>query len=255
MNFITAPIAAILQTLFTFTGDLGWSIILLTIIIRALLLPLVVPSMKQQVVNRKKLKTIQPQIAKLKKQYKGEPAKLSQAQMALYKEHGISLFSWSLLLPFVQIVFLIALYNVLDNFLKTDLASTDAMFYGINLVGQEFNPNWVKFLLAALSVITQFILSLMILPGVEQHDVVPDNSKSKKVQKANEKETDQQEMAEAVSQQMLFILPLITGAFALSFTPGVVLYWIATTVFSIGQQYFISGWGGLTKYIPWLRQE
>lgn len=249
MNFISAPIAAILEFLYTMTGSLGWSIILLTILIRALLLPLVVPSMKKQVENRKKLKALKPQIDKLKQKFKADPMKLSQAQMALYKENNITLFSWGILLPFVQIIFLIALYQVLMRFLNGDSGVAYPIFYGFNLVEKDST-----YILIGLSVVSQLVLSVMLLPGLDRPDVVPDNSKSKKIQKANEKETDQQEMAEQVSQQMLFILPIMTGFFAFNFPSGVVLYWIATTIFSIGQQYFISGWGGLEKYLPFLRR-
>ncbi len=249
MNLITAPIAAILDFLLTATGSLGWSIILLTIIVRTLLLPLVMPSMKQQVANRKKMVALKPEIAKLKKKYAKDPMKLSQAQMELYKEHNIKLFSWGILLPFVQIFFLIALYQVLLRFLNGDSSSINHLFYGIDLVERDST-----YILIALSVLSQLFLSIMIMPGIDRPDVIPDNSKSPKVQKANEVETDQQEMAESISQQMLFIMPFMTGVFAFSFPAGLVLYWVATTFFSIVQQYFISGWGGVAKYLPFLQK-
>jgi hypothetical protein len=47
---------------------------------------------------------------------------------------------------------------------------------------------------------------------------------------------------------MLFIMPLMTGFMALKFPSGVVLYWISTTVFSVIQQYYTSGWGGWLTY-------
>lgn len=247
MNFITAPIAAVLEFLYSLTGSLGWSIILLTLIIRTLLVPLVVPSMKKSMENRKKLKALKPALAQLKKKHKDDKMAFSQAQMALYKENGISLFSWSIVLPFVQIFFLIGLYQVLLRFISGDIASSHPLFYGINLVEKD-----KTYILIAISVISQFILSLMIVPTLDRPDVIPDKSKKKKVQKANEEETDQQEMAETMSQQMLFFMPILTGLFALNFPAGVVVYWIATTVFSIGQQYFISGWGGLAKYLSYI---
>ena len=63
------------------------------------------------------------------------------------------------------------------------------------------------------------------------------------------KTEDVQDMAETMQQQMLFIMPVMTGILALSFPSGLALYWVATTVFSIVQQYFVSGWGGLSKYL------
>ena len=68
------------------------------------------------------------------------------------------------------------------------------------------------------------------------------------VKKENEKEEDMAEMAQSMQQQMLFIMPVMTGFFALSFPSGLALYWVATTVLSIGQQYAVSGFGGFRTY-------
>jgi hypothetical protein len=88
----------------------------------------------------------------------------------------------------------------------------------------------------------------MIAPGAEIPDAVPNKSKNPKVKKANEKEENTAEMAATMQQQMLFIMPVMTGILAARFPSGLALYWVATTVFSVGQQYFVSGWGGLTSY-------
>lgn len=241
MNLITQPIHFLLENLYVMTGNLGWSIILLTIIVRGALIPLTYPSQKQQLKNRDKLKKLKPELAKLKKKFANDKVKLSQAQMELYKQHDIQLLSWSTLLPFVQIIFLIALYSVLNRFLKE--SGLESYFFGLNLLEKD-----KTYFMPVLAGALQFIMSLMILPGVEKHDVVPDNSSKKAVKELNEKEQDQQEQAEAVMQQMMYIMPLMTVVFSLNFPSGVVLYWIVTTIFSIVQQYFISGWGGLNKY-------
>ena len=65
---------------------------------------------------------------------------------------------------------------------------------------------------------------------------------------ANKKEENTAEMAATMQQQMLFIMPIMTGILALRFPAGLSLYWVAATVFSIAQQYFVSGWGGVTTY-------
>lgn len=243
MNIISNAIYQLLVFFYGLTGNLGLSIILLTVAVRTAMIPLIVPSQKKQLQNRDKLKKIKPELAKLKEKHKNDRTALSQAQLELYKQHNIQLFSWSLLLPFVQLIFLFALYHVLINFLQGSEASANSFFFGINLINKDST-----YVLPVLAVITQLILSVMIMPGVEKHDVVPNDSSEKKIQELNKKETDEQEMAEQVSQQMMFMLPVMTGIFALSFPAGVALYWVATTVFSIGQQYFVSGVGGLGKY-------
>ena len=106
-----------------------------------------------------------------------------------------------------------------------------------------------KFILPVLAAGSQFILSLMLAPGAEVRDIVPNDSKLKKVKEANEKEEDTAEMAQSMQRQMMFIMPIMTGFIALKFPSGLALYWVASTVFSVVQQYFVSGPGGLTLYI------
>src|SRR5690606_15711991 len=117
MNFsiITGPIAQLLDFFIQSTGDLGTAIILLTITVRVALVPFSVPGQKKQFETRLKMKKIQPKINALKEKYKDDKVKFSQAQMDLFKEHEIQLFSWSSLLPFVQLIFLIALFYVLRD--------------------------------------------------------------------------------------------------------------------------------------------
>jgi YidC/Oxa1 family membrane protein insertase len=56
-----------------------------------------------------------------------------------------------------------------------------------------------------------------------------------------------------MTQSMAYTFPLMTVFIGASFPAGLTLYWIATTLFQIGQQYFVSGWGQLPKYLPFLR--
>lgn len=246
MQFVSEKFFQLLELLYATTGNLGIAIILLTLIIRAAMLPLTLPGQKKQIENRDKMKKLKPKLDAIKKKYKDDKVKLSQAQVDLFKEHDIQLFSLSTLLPFVQIFFLIALYQVLINYLGNG-AGIDATFLGFHLVEKDST-----YILPVIAAALQLVLSVMILPGIEKHDVVSNTSKKKAVKELNDKEQDQQEMAESIQQQMVFILPIMTGFFASQFPAGVALYWIASTVFSLVQQYFISGLGGLEKYLRFL---
>jgi len=59
--------------------------------------------------------------------------------------------------------------------------------------------------------------------------------------------------AQRMTQSMAYTFPLITVVIGAQFPAGLTLYWIATTLFQIVQQYFVSGWGQLPKYLPFLR--
>jgi YidC/Oxa1 family membrane protein insertase len=142
---------------------------------------------------------------------------------------------------------LIVLYQVLVEFLAQS-----------EIHGIQINPSflWLQlnhpdptYILPVLAGVTQLILSLMIAPGAEKTDEVPNQSKKKKVQEENKKEEDFAEMAQSMQQQMIFIMPVMTGILALQFPAGLSLYWVITTLFSIGQQWYVSGWGGLVMYL------
>jgi len=232
----------ILFEIYKITNNLGVAILLFTLVIRFALAPLTMGAMKSQ----KKIQQLKPELDKLKKEHGKDKTKLQQAQMELYKKYNINPLAGCL--PYlVQIGLLIILYQVLLNFLgQTEIQGTvlNANFLWLDL--RKPDPLYLLPILAGAS---QLFLSLMISPGAERPDLIPNNSKDKKVQKANEKEEDMAEMAATLQKQMLFFMPLMTGFIALGFQSGLALYWVATTMFSIGQQYFISGPGGLQSYV------
>lgn len=88
----------------------GLSIIILTIIIRALLAPLSVKQIKSSVMMNK----VAPEMKKLQAKYKNDPQKLNQETMRIYKEKGINPLSGCLPLLF-QWPILIALYYVFST--------------------------------------------------------------------------------------------------------------------------------------------
>src|ERR1700691_2108349 len=110
INPILNVLVAIYQLLTALhvSSALGFSIILLTIVIRLILSPLLHQSLKQQ----KKMQQIMPEINKLKEKHKNDAKRLQAEQMALFKEHGVNPASGCLVMV-IQIPILIALYQVL----------------------------------------------------------------------------------------------------------------------------------------------
>lgn len=241
MNFITDPLLQFLLYIYSLIGNFGLAIIAFTAVLRLVLVPLSVPAIKSQ----KKMQLLKPEMDKLKKLHGTDKAKLQQAQMELYKQHNINPVAGCL--PYLlQFVVLIALYQVLDTFLHTkeiNGVAVNTMFLWFDLSKPDNT-----YVLPILSGVTQLILSLMILPGVESHNLVPDNAKSKKLKDENKKEDNALEMAEQMQKQMVFMMPVITGIAALNFPSGLAMYWVISTVFSIIQQWVISGPGGLLQY-------
>jgi YidC/Oxa1 family membrane protein insertase len=237
-TLLLSPIFELLKFLTIQTGNFGVAIILMTVIIRTLLIPFTLPTLKSQ----QKMRAIKPELDKLKAKHKNDPKKMQQAQMDLFKEHNINPLGGCI--PYIaQFIVLIALYNVLRTFVSTATGmgltiQTSFLFFDLSKPDHSL-------VIPIIAAVTQLILSLQILPGTEKHDLIPNNSKNKKVQEANAKEADTQEMAESMQKQMVFMMPIMTGIFAYQFPAGLGIYWITTTVYSIAQQWMVSGPGGL----------
>ncbi len=222
-----------------FGGNLGLPIIAITLITKIVLLPLVLPSMK----SAKKMQDLKPHLDKLKTKHT-DKKDLQVAQMALYKEHGINPAA-GCLPQIVQIIILIALYGVFIDFIKQP--SIGGVLVNPHFLYLDLTKPDHTYIMPVLAGLTQLIFSLMMQSGVESHVISPKNKDEKK------KEEDSLEMAASMQQQMIYMMPLMTVLISLNFQSGLILYWVASTVFSIVQQYYFSGLGGLKPVLLKLR--
>lgn len=203
--------------------DLGIAIILLTILIKLILWPLGQQSIKSQ----KSLQDLQPKIEDLKKKYVGDKVGLSQATMALYKEHKINPFS-SCLPLLVQLPFLFAVYQVFRDGLGNKLDLVYSFIYKpeiINSISFGFldlgKPNVYLAVLAGLAQFWQAKMMMAKTPTVKTEGAKDEN------------------MAAIMSKQMLYFMPAITIFIGISLPGGLTLYWFVITVLTALQQLFI----------------
>lgn len=240
LNFLISPITSLLVFLYSLTGDnLGLAIILLTLLVRGVLVPVTIPSLK----SAKKLQELKPHLDRLKEKHK-DKQKLQLATLELYKQHGINPAA-GCLPQIAQLIVLIALYQVFTKFIDTgqiDGQSLNLDFLWLNL--SKPDPFYI---LPVLAGVTQLVFSLMMSSGLEGHLKAPKQKKEK------QKEEDSLEMAQSMSQQMLFIMPAMTVLISLNFPSGLALYWVITTLFSLVQQYLVSGLGGLVPVLTRFR--
>jgi len=222
-----------------FQGNMGWAIIALTVIVRGALVPLTLPSLKSQ----KKLASLKPELDKIKAKHGHDKKLLSQKQLELYQQHGVNPAA-GCIPQIVQLVLLIILYRVLISSLNNptiDGVSLDFFWLALG------KPDHL-YVLPVLAGITQLVLGVMLLPATDttaEHQLAAQTKSKKDDQKAE----DMTEMATAMQSQMVFIMPAFTFFLALKFPSGLALYWVATTLFSLVQQYFVSGLGGLKPYL------
>lgn len=243
MTWLIDAILQIILWLNNFLGNLGFSIIAFTFVFRSLILVFTYKSLK----SMKKIQAMSGEVKELQQKHKNDPQALQLAQLELYKKYNVNPLS-GCLPQILQIVMLIIIYQVLLKLIGLDNLEN------INFFWLDLTQPDSKYIIPVLAVITQLFLSLMTLPGGETRDVVPNQSKKKAIQELNEKENNTAGMAATMQKQMLFMLPLMTGFIAIKLPSGLGLYWVASTLFSIFQQFFISGWGGIAIYAARLQK-
>lgn len=232
-TFLYQPLLGSLIFFYQLTGNFGLAIIALTLVIRFLLIPLTIPSLR----SVKKMQDLQPLIQKLRHKHKKDKLKLQQAQLELFRQHGLNPVA-GCLPQIVQIIVLIAIYSVFIDFLNNGVINGQTIstqFFWLDL--KKPDPYYLLPLAAGLS---QLLLSVMMKPALKHPHALKESPQQKK------KEED---FAASLQSQILYMMPLMTFIIALSFPSGLALYWITTTLFSLVQQAKVSGLGGLKPYL------
>lgn len=237
------PIYNVLMLLDHIFGDFGLSIIVMTLAIRLVLFPLTLKQLR----STKATQAIQPLMADLKKKYPNDPRAQQAAMMDLYKEYNINPMAGCLPL-LIQMPVLYGLYGAMDVVLRPGhpltLADVNNPIYSFlpkfahmpdfNLRWFTFiNPHWVLSLATADS--THI---LPIVAGLATFVQL-------RMSQARTQASGQKDMMTQQMQLMSYIMPFITVVIAWSFPAGLALYWTTSSVFSMIQQYFVTGWGSL----------
>lgn len=186
----------------------GWSIVVLTVIVRTAMLPLVIKQYK----SMRSMQMVAPQLKELQRKYKGNRQKLQEETMAFYKQNEINPFASCL--PLVaQIPIFIALYYVLKGFSEeavTDGGSLSFMWL-VNDVRVNFTEiGWGIYVLLVIYALSQLLSTeLSFTPNM------PDNQR-----------------------RLMRLLPIGVVFFVWQFPvpAGLVLYWMTTNLWTAGQQ-------------------
>ena len=255
MNIFIAPFVNALFGFYYLTHNLGWAIVIVTILIRLVLLPLVLPSLR----SAAKMRELQPKLNKLKEKFSGDKNGLAKAQMELYKVEGINPLS-GCLPQILQIAILIIFFSafnmvtmfsegkgsldqinnqLVQNFKIDENFKFDTSFMGSNLVqvpSKMFKESGMSplmvlpIILLVGSGILQYFSAKMMMPAPQV-----DESVVKKETK--DKEDDMMAM---MRTQSMYVMPLMTIFLGWNFSLGLLLYWFVNSVTMIGQQLAIS---------------
>ncbi|WP_318506461.1 YidC family membrane integrase SpoIIIJ [Bacillus sp. T3] len=206
-EYIVYPLSLLIVKAAEFLGgSFGFSIIIVTLIIRLAILPLMIKQTK----SSKAMQALQPEMAALKEKYSSKDQqtqqKLQQETMALFSKHGVNPLAGCFPL-LIQMPILIGFYHAISrtreiaehNFLWFDLGAPDPYY-----------------ILPIVAGITTFIQQKMMMAGGA----------------ANQNP----QMA-----MMLWMMPIMIVVFAISFPAALSLYWVVGNIFMIAQTYFIKG--------------
>jgi YidC/Oxa1 family membrane protein insertase len=278
-DFIAYPIGAFLRILYNTVAfkNYGFSIILLTVIIKAIVLPLTI----KQYRSTAKMSEVQPQLQEIQKKYKNDPQKLNEATMKLYQENHINPAGGCLPL-LIQMPILFSLYYVISQPLKymfrVPKEAIDQLYRMIpagavkasNLhdlsIINYFSQNTDK-LSGASDLVTQDHLLNMNFFGIHLGGTPSlDFSKlfgnaldmqawylllipliavvttyfSTKYAMNQTPQTNLNPSQNSMQKSMALISPIMTGFISFTVPAGLGLYWIISNVFQLVQQLYMN---------------
>jgi YidC/Oxa1 family membrane protein insertase len=211
LTILAKPIFWLLDNIHSYVGNWGWSIILLTVLIKLVFFPLSAASYKSMA----RMKEVQPRLVAMKEQYKGEPQKLNQAMMEMYRKEKINPLGGCLPVV-IQIPVFIALYWVLLSSVELrgapwvlwvhDLSLPDTSISG--LIGLTSIPIGILPIIMAISMFVQTKLN----------PTPPD----------------------PIQAKVMMYMPLVFSVMFFFFPAGLVLYWVVNNLLSIAQQWQIN---------------
>lgn len=236
---ITEPIFNVLMLLYHLFGSMALSIIVLTLIVRLALFPLTLKQLK----STKATQAIQPLIADVRKKYKDQKEQYA-AMQAIYKEYGVNPVAGCLPL-LVQLPVLYGLFFALREALNTNNLNPINYLHSLN---QSIYPFLPKFIIPPDPYMIWFGGPINLGHPDPTHILPILAGLATFLQLRMSQPRTRTGAKDAMSQQMAvmqYIMPFITLIFAWGFPAGLALYWTTTSVFSMVQQYFVTGWGSL----------
>ena len=215
LYFITKPIYLMLKFFYVFFNNFGVAIIALTILIRLLMFPLASKSFREIT----KIKNVQPELLKLRDQFKDDKMRLNREVMSLYQKHKIKPMMGCFPV-IVQVFVFFALYKVL--FVSIDMRHAEFFGWIHDLTAPDPTSIFNLFGLLPYEVDIPFGIwpCLLCVSMILQQKLNPTP-------------------ADPIQAKMMKFLPYLFVVLFAGFPAGLVLYWTFNNSFSIAQQYLI----------------
>lgn len=199
-TFLAKPVFLFLKYIYSILGNWGWSIVVITLIIRLVLYPLTYKGM----VSMNKLKELAPKIKEIQKEYKSEPQKMNAKMMELYKKNNANPMGGCLPM-LMQIPVFFAIYRVLLNSIELKHAEWILWYEDLSVM----DPYYILPILMGASMMWQ-------------QRITPTN------------------FTDPMQEKIMKFLPVIFTFFFITFPAGLTLYWFVNNLFSVAQQYYVN---------------
>ncbi|MDX2542959.1 membrane protein insertase YidC [Streptomyces sp. WI04-05B] len=246
-SFITTPVSWVIVQFHKVYGaifgpDTGWawglSIVSLVILIRICLIPLFV----KQIKSTRAMQTLQPEMKKIQERYKNDKQRQSEEMMKLYKETGTNPLS-SCLPILAQSPFFFALYHVLNGIATGDtigvindslLASArKAHIFGAPLAAKFRDGSSTVQDLGATVTDVRVVTAIMIVLMSASQFYTQRQLMTKNVDTTVKTPFMQQQ------KMLMYVFPVMFAFFGINFPVGVLVYWLTTNVWTMGQQMYV----------------
>ncbi|MFD7404348.1 membrane protein insertase YidC [Streptomyces sp. NPDC059866] len=246
-SFITTPVSWVIVQFHSLYGaifgpDTGWawglSIVSLVVLIRICLIPLFV----KQIKATRAMQTLQPEMKKIQERYKSDKQRQSEEMMKLYKETGTNPLS-SCLPILAQSPFFFALYHVLNSIASGDTigvinerlleSAQKAHIVGAPLAAKFTDSSSTVEALGSSITDVRVVTAIMIILMSLSQFYTQRQLMTKNVDTSVKTPFMQQQ------KMLMYIFPVIFAVFGINFPVGVLVYWLTTNVWTMGQQMYV----------------
>ncbi len=208
-------------------GDIGFAVIILTIIVRLILFPLSKKSVRSQIM----MKHIAPLLADIKRDY---PNKEEQAKKTfeLYKQYNVNPFSGCLFI-LIQLPIIFALYYVFYKGLAFGSGPLYSFVHMPETIHTMFlgliDVHGKSIVLALLAGITQFV------QGYLSNPIMP----KKEARTDGKPKSFQEQMSDSMAINIKYVLPVFIAIIAYQISAAVALYWVTSNLCTILQEWYV----------------
>jgi YidC/Oxa1 family membrane protein insertase len=215
-------------------GSWGLAIVALTVLVRLVLLPLTMKQFR----SMQKMQLIAPKVKELQAKYKDDKQRQSEEMMKLYREEGVNPFASCLPLV-LQLPVLISLFYALRENLKVDICGP--------AIAHHFGHLTIKTVSSAQ---IQSVSCNQVDPGSAKFLFIPDITAAATgwvlivllalyISSQLASTVLMSASADPNQRRIMLVLPLVFTLFIFRFPAGVLVYWITTNLWTLGQQFFV----------------